>query len=96
MNEQSEYLAYYPEDSQFFEPYELAYNYIKEQIMVDWFDVQCVVDQKAFAMLVKDKLWSSALFQAKKSGGNPVECFTSQSDSYKIKVLGAVKEKLYD
>lgn len=66
MNEHEEYLSYFPEDRQFFQPYIDAYNAFIEDINNVWNSIKHIKDQKEFALKVKDKPIASILFTLKK------------------------------
>jgi T4 RnlA family RNA ligase len=87
MNEQDEYLKYFPEDEEFFTPYIMALLDLQMEMVKLWEEVKEVKDQKEFALVVKDKIYSAALFQAKATGGSPITMFNEQKESYKLKVL---------
>lgn len=65
-NEHGEYLNYFPEDREFFQPYIDAYNSFLEDIENVWQDVNHIEDQKQFALWVKDLPVASILFSMKK------------------------------
>lgn len=88
LNEQDEYLAYFPEDEKFFSPYVEALQELTSdmQTVYDWFEA--IEDQKEFALKVKDYPFSAVLFQARRDKENDVvHKFHQQSESFKMKVL---------
>jgi len=66
MNEHEEYLVYFPEDREFFNPYINAYEKFKESVYSVWESVKHIDNQKDFAMNVKDLPISGILFGLKK------------------------------
>lgn len=87
MNEQDEYLKYFPEDENHFTPYICGLNSLLMGIEADWLK-NCQTDsQKEFAIAVKDMPYSAVLFQTKQRGGEPIHVFHQQRESYKIKLL---------
>ena len=87
MNEQGEYLKYFPEDENHFTPYICGLNSLLMGIEADWLK-NCQTDsQKEFAIAVKDMPYSAVLFQTKQRGGEPIHVFHQQRESYKIKLL---------
>lgn len=87
MNEQDEYLTYFPEDEEHFTKYVMAFSNMKEDIISVFENNSDIEDQKEFALVVKDYPYSACLFQAKNSGKNPLHIFNSMRESFKIKVL---------
>lgn len=87
INEQAEYLAYFPEDEKFFTPYEAALNALVSEMVECYTTTRHIEDQKEFALAVKDKPFSAVLFQARKGSSDVVHKFHQQSESYKMKVL---------
>jgi hypothetical protein len=68
MNETSEYLAIFPEDTAVFEPVIAKYNNLKQQVF-DLVDKYMQLEsQKDFALAVKDYPTSGILFHARKTG----------------------------
>lgn len=96
MNEQEEYLAYFPEDRKYFEPYREALNQIISEIESCYALYQNIELQKDFALAVKDNTFSAALFQARAKKLDPVHCFSIQREQYKMDVLSNfMKEQSY-
>lgn len=87
MNEQDEYLSYFPEDEKFFVPYVFALKELLDRISYAWEWNKKIGDQKEFALKVKHLPFSSVLFQAKSKGLNPVNVFHSMGDNIKMKML---------
>lgn len=93
MNEQNEYLAYYPEDQVHFDPYIESFNKMLEDMHQTYSKFKDIEEQKEFALCVKDMPYSSALFIARKSGESVTHCFHSQKDTYKRETLIKFMEK---
>lgn len=91
LNEHKEYLTYFEEDRQFFQPYINAYNKFIEDIENTWNEVNHIENQKEFALKVKDKPIASILFGLKKG-------FTIKKmfDKIQIKKLTEMVERYKD
>lgn len=87
MNEQDEYLTYFPEDLCHFEPYISAFNMFKTTLENVWEENKAIEDQKEFALKVKDVVGSSAMFIARKKQVTIQQAFNEQSDNYKRETL---------
>lgn len=87
MNEQDEYLTYFPEDTKYFIPYIGGLGTLLIDIEEAWKLHGHIEDQKEFALKVKDWSYSAIMFQTKREGGNPIKVFHDQRESYKIKLL---------
>ncbi len=87
INEQSEYLAYFPEDANFFLPYEKALSKLLSEMEDCYAQVKDIEDQKEFALSVKDKPYSAVLFQARRDNSCVISKFHEQNDNFKMKVL---------
>lgn len=87
INEQGEYLNYFPEDEKFFTPYVKALQELLDDIVVVYERFEGIVEQKEFALSVKDYPFSGILFQARQKKKDVVETFHEQSESFKMKVL---------
>lgn len=87
INEQDEYLTYFPEDKEHFNKYVIAMENMREDIVCVFYNNVNIEDKKEFALAVKDYPFSSCLFQAKNSNKNPLQVFNDMRESYKIKVL---------
>ena len=61
-NETDEYLSYFPEDYDLFEPYEQAHRNLVDRVYTTWHSCKGIEDQKEFAMEVKDLPYSGILF----------------------------------
>lgn len=89
INEQDEYLNYFPEDENFFTPYVEGLQQLLDDIAVVYDRFEGVVEQKEFALSVKDYPFSGVLFQARQKKRAVIETFHEQSESFKMKVLEA-------
>lgn len=87
VNEQDEYLTYFPEDRDVFTPYVKA----KSGLDIDMFDaynrLEMIEDQKEFALKAKNFPFSAALFKARASKIPVSDAFASQRDVYQMEVL---------
>ena len=75
-NEQDEYLAIFPEDTEMFEPYTQALKIgldIANKVFSEY-NSTCS-DQKEFALKVKDLYYAPLLFSARSKGGKPSDYF---------------------
>lgn len=89
INEQDEYLNYFPEDEKFFTPYVKALQELLYDIVIVYELFEGIVEQKEFALSVKDYPFSGVLFQARQKKKDVIETFHEQSESFKMKVLEA-------
>lgn len=87
INEQDEYLNYFPEDEKFFTPYVEALKELLDDIVIVYERFEGIVEQKEFALKVKDYPFSGVLFQARQKKKDVVETFHEQGESFKMKVL---------
>ena len=93
MNEQHEYLTYFPEDKHAFEPYVVALEKLLEDIVSVYNSVSHIEDQKEFALSAKDYCFSSVLFSARKLKEDPVSVFHNALDAQKQNTLTKFMEK---
>ena len=87
INEQDEYLNYFPEDEKFFTPYVEALEKLLNDIVVVYEQFEGITEQKEFALNVKDYPFSGVLFQARQKKKDVIETFHEQSEPFKMKVL---------
>lgn len=66
LNEQEEYLSYFPEDRQLFQKYVDVWKKIRDDVDNTWNRVKHIEDQKSFALEVKELPSSGILFKMKK------------------------------
>lgn len=94
VNEQDEYLTYFPEDEKFFTPYREALRQLLYSMDCLYKLVGDIQDQKVYALEVKDTIYQACMFMAKKQGVLPSKVFMAQKESYQMKVLEVYKEEL--
>lgn len=87
MNEHEEYLSYYPEDRDAFGPAINAVAATRTEIGEVWDGVKDTVDQKEFALKVKDFRFSGFLFNAKKLNKDAKHLFDEAEVSKKLKLF---------
>lgn len=87
INEQAEYLNYFPEDEKFFIPYLNGFEQLLADMTIVYDRFKGIYEQKEFALAVKDYPYSGVLFQARQKKKGVVETFHEQSESFKMKVL---------
>lgn len=87
LNECDEYLKYFPEDEVFFTPYIQVMSDFEKRLVVELNEVKDICDQKEFALMVKDKFYSSIFFNWKRGKGTITDCFHDMPMSYKLKIL---------
>lgn len=88
INEQDEYLKYFPEDSKHFTPHVEALIKSLTEAQEVYNVASSLESQKDFALAVKDYPWFAFAFQARKSGeSNILKVFNSQETNYKVKFL---------
>lgn len=92
INEQDEYLAVFPEDKKYFTNYIESWNGIKDKCIEVMSATANVINQKEFALLVKDYPYCGVLFTAKRSGKCVEKVLTEQTISYKVKLLETIME----
>jgi len=87
VNEQDEYLQYFPEDREVFIPYVEA----KNALDVHMYDVYSLIkytdDQRDFAIEAQKYPFKAALFQARSKKTGVIEAFNDQRDTYKMDIL---------
>lgn len=88
LNEQSEYLAYYPEDEVHFAPYVEELTQTLSLADRVYQDTCKIVDQKEFALKVKGYPFSFILFTARRDKENDIyKVFNSFDENCKVKFL---------
>lgn len=87
MNEHEEYLAYFPQEREFFEPYYKTLFVFLELLECEYDRVKNISDQKEFAVAVKELPYASALFSARKTGKSVVQCFHDSRMEWKVSML---------
>lgn len=87
MNEQHEYLTYFPEDSNAFDPYVAALSNLLTDIKLLHTRTEHITDQKEFALNVKNYCYSSVLFTSRKLKEDVVSVFHKMLESQKQNIL---------
>lgn len=86
--EETEYLAYFPEDSAIVAPYIDARDKLIVEINTVYEGVNGIADQKEYALAVKDKPYSSVLFMMRKqSEPNSLRVIEQQTIQYQQRLL---------
>ena len=94
MNDQDEYLQYFPEDQKEFDPYIEAYETMILDIDKHWVAYKDLEDQKEFAMAIKDCPAKSILFGMRNRQQKIHDVIDNMTDNAKVSLLkGYVKEK---
>ncbi len=88
--DEAEYLTYYPEDAAVFQPWQDAFQKMLVSIQTAWETHKDIVEQKAFALAVKDTGFSSILFQIRK-GVALTSILDRTTDDGKIQLLSQFK-----
>lgn len=92
LQDYEEYLTYFPEDKEFFEPYILAYDKMKKDIHDLWEKYKNIENKKEFALRIEDSPIKSVLF-AKKNGVDENIFLENMTDTYKQFILEKYFEK---
>lgn len=88
VNEEDEYLTYFPEDRDFFEPYIRAMDRLDIHMDCVYDNLRNIEDQKEFALKAKEYPFSAALFKARANACVTVwDAFSTQRDSYQMEIL---------
>lgn len=86
-NETEEYLSYFPENQELFDPYILHFEKMMKEILDNFSVFNKIEDQKEFASKVKDLCYSGVLFSARRSSLSPEKCFYNLDVNKRIKLL---------
>jgi hypothetical protein len=89
--DEEEYLSYFPEDRERFNPYIEAWEKCKCMILELWEKNKNIDDQKEFALAVKDTPFSSFLFQMRK-GAEITSVVERMSDNAKERLLQEISK----
>jgi hypothetical protein len=89
VNEQDEYLTYFPEDRDVFHPYVKAMEMLDIHMDCVYDSIRGIEDQKEYALKAKNFPFSAALFKARAANMPIWDAFTSQRDVYQMEVLKA-------
>lgn len=87
VNEQDEYLQYFPEDAPVFVPYVTAKEQLDLHLNNVWNATKWIDNQKDFALEARKYPFQAALFQARSKGISAVQAFNDQRESYKMDIL---------
>lgn len=87
VNEQEEYLQYFPEDREVFIPYIEAKNKLDQQIVSVYNSCKWIENQKEFAVYAQQYPFKAALFQARAKKTGVLNAFNDQRDTYKMDIL---------
>ena len=94
MNDQDEYLGYFPEDQKEFDPYTEAYETMILDIDKHWVAYKDLEDQKEFAMAIKDCPAKNILFGMRNKQQKIHDVIDNMTDSAKVRLIkGYVKER---
>lgn len=91
--EQDEYLTYFAEDRQHFEPYIKAHADILLALHTAYESHKHVQDQKEFAIAIKDLTFKGVLFEARKTGKPVLQCWLDTREGFKVDLLIACANK---
>jgi len=84
LNENLEFLAYFPEMAAEIEGLRSKYSYLVDRIEKTWLDIKDIENQKDFAMKAKDLEFSAILFQLRKT---PTESVTSVLSKQRVELV---------
>lgn len=87
VNEQDEYLTYFPEDSEVFVPYVKAKELLDIHMDCVYDAIKVTEDQKEYALKAKNFPFSAALFKARAANIPVLDAFSTQRDVYQMEVL---------
>lgn len=87
VNEQDEYISYFPEDAEVFKPYVLAKSLLDHHIVSVYDAIKDIEDQKEFAVKAQSFPFKAALFQARSKKIDVNTAFNDQRDTYKMEIL---------
>ena len=92
LNEQDEYLTYFPEDEVYFTDYINSYQNMIWHMETDWMAYNNIIDQKEFALHVKDFAYAPVLFMAKRQGQNAVNVFADMTPNQRMNIFNKFLE----
>jgi hypothetical protein len=87
--EQGEYLTYFAEDKQHFEPYVQAHADIMLALHTAYEAHKHIQEPKEFAIAIKDLAFKSVLFEARKTGKPVLQCWLDAREGFKVDLLTA-------
>lgn len=94
INEADEYLSYFPEDRVILDPFIEACRLMKEDFARVWEATKGIVDQKDFALAVKDERCSAIMFQARNRRSTPEEQFMNADERQRLKLFAGYCKEL--
>lgn len=87
MNDHEEYLGYFPEDQQNFDPYINAYETMILDIDEHWAKYKDLEDQKEFALAIKDCHAKSILFGMRNKGQKIHDVIENMTNNAKVNLI---------
>jgi len=94
ITEEEEYLVYFPEDRQYFDPYIYARDSLLSEAEGVLNNSGSLESQKDFALAVKDYPYSALLFTARRKDCSVLHAWAESRDSYRAElIMGAVHGK---
>lgn len=87
VNEQDEYLTYFPEDEKFFTPYLQAMETMCGDIRHSYNVYKDIEEQKEFALEVRHYPFAPVLFKTRQNGADVMSNFFTQTDKFQQTVL---------
>lgn len=87
VNEQDEYLQYFPDDRVVMEPYIKAKKILDLTILGTYNGIKHIEDQKDFARQAGVMPFKAALFQARQKNICAIQAFNDQREIYKMEIL---------
>lgn len=94
INEHEEYLTYFPEDKEYFDPYIDAYKSLFEDINTSWEKYKDIENRKEFAIAIKDLKCKVILFSLKNDNTiTALDIFNSMLNSPRHELLKKYVEK---
>ncbi len=91
--EQDEYLTYFAEDRQHFEPFIQAQVAVLNALEVAYREYSAIEGQKEFAIAIKDLAFKGVLFEARKTGKPVLQCWSDARESFKLDILISYADK---
>lgn len=88
-NEQDEFLAYFPEFVPLFIPYQTKLVEIESNLIDTWNKTKDIVEQKDFALAIKDVIGSSILFTMRNKKMDFKSAWDDARVNYKLSLMGA-------
>lgn len=92
IGEEEEFLAYFEEDREYFQPFIEARDELLNQVEEVFDSTKNIEDQKMFALAVKDYLFSALLFTARKKQVTILHAWSESKESYRSELILKVME----